>query len=100
MDRQTEIALIKEIIGLAEQKSAYLDAAVAHSPISRYSSPERFERERAMILRRKPVIVAQSSELEGERAFLTKNFLGLPVLLTRDENSTVRTFSLVLFLPS
>ena len=92
MDRQTEIALIKEIIGLAEQKSAYLDAAVAHSPISRYSSPERFERERAMILRRKPVIVAQSSELEGKLAFLTKNFLGLPVLLTRDENSTVRAF--------
>ncbi len=92
LDRQTEIALIKEIIGLAEQKSAHLDEAVAHSPISRYSSPERFERERAMILRRKPVIAAQSSELEGERAFLAKNFLGLPVLLTRDENKTVRAF--------
>lgn len=92
MDRQTEIALIKEIIGLAEQKSAHLDEAVAHSPISRYSSPERFERERAMILRRKPVIAAQSSELEGERAFLAKNFLGLPVLLTRDENKTVHAF--------
>ena len=92
MDRQTEIALIKEIIGLAEQKSAHLDEAVAHSPISRYSSPERFERERAMILRRKPVITAHSSELEGERAFLAKNFLGLPVLLTRDENKTVHAF--------
>lgn len=92
MDRQTEITLIKEIIGLAEQKSAFLDDAITHSPISRYSSPERFERERAMIFHRRPVIVAQSSELEGSRAFLTKRFLDLPVLLTRDENGDVRAF--------
>lgn len=49
MDRQTEINLIQEIIGLAEQKSTFLDETIAHSPISRYSSPERFEREQAMI---------------------------------------------------
>ncbi|WP_170786447.1 aromatic ring-hydroxylating oxygenase subunit alpha [Ruegeria lacuscaerulensis] len=92
MDRQTEIELIKEIIGLADQKSAFLDDSIAHSPISRYSSSERFERERAMIFTRRPVIVAQSSELEVPRAFLTKRFLDLPVLLTRDENGNVRAF--------
>ena len=92
MDRQTEIRLIKEIIGLANQKSAFLDETIAHSPISRYTSPERFERENAMIFRRKPMIVAQSSELEGENAYLTKEFLGLPVLLTRDKDGTVHAF--------
>ena len=71
MDRQTEIRLIKEIIGLANQKSAFLDETIAHSPIFRYTSPERFEREHAMIFRRKPMIVAQSSKLEGENAYLT-----------------------------
>ena len=92
MDRPTQIALIKQIIGLAEQKSAYLDATVAHSPISRYASPERFEREQALIFRRKPTVVAQSSELEGPRAFLTKDFLGLPVLLARDDAGRVQAF--------
>ena len=92
MDRQTEVALIKEIIGLAEQKSTHLDVTIAHSPITRYASPDRFEREHAMILRRKPVIAAQSSELEGDRAFLAKNYLGLPVLLTRDEDNSVHAF--------
>ncbi len=92
MDRQTEIALIKEIIGLADQNSAFLDDTIAHSPIARYASPERFERERAMIFRRKPVIAAQSSELDGARAFLTKEFLGLPVLLTRDDAGKVHAF--------
>lgn len=92
MDRQTELGLIREIIGLAEQKSAFLDADVTHSPISRYSSPERFEREMAMLFRRKPVVVAHSSELEGENAFLAKEFLGLPLLLTRDAEGKAHAF--------
>ena len=92
MDRQTELGLIREIIGLAEGKTTCLDATVAHSPIMRYASPERFEREQAMIFRRRPVVAAQSSELPGPRAFLTKDFLGLPILLARDDDGVVRAF--------
>ena len=92
MDRETELGLIREIIGLAEQKSAFLDAEIAHSPISRYSSPERFEREMALIFRRRPVIAAHSSELEIENTFLSKDFLGLPVLLTRDADGKAHAF--------
>ncbi|MEM8731285.1 MAG: SRPBCC family protein [Pseudomonadota bacterium] len=92
MDKQTEVTLIKEIIGLAEQKSAYLDDAITHSPIARYASPERFEREHAMMFRRRPVVVAHGTELDGPRTFLTKTFLGLPVLLTRDDEGTAHAF--------
>ena len=92
MDRDTEISLIKEIIGLSEQKSAYLDPEIAHSPISRYASPERFEREQALIFRRKPVVAAHSSELQGENTFIARSFLGLPILLTRDGEGVVRAF--------
>jgi phenylpropionate dioxygenase-like ring-hydroxylating dioxygenase large terminal subunit len=92
MDRETEVQLIREIIGLADQKSAFLDREVAHSPISRYASPERFEREMAMIFRRKPVVAAHSSELQGENAFIARDFLGLPLLLTRDVEGKVHAF--------
>ena len=92
MDRETEVGLIREIIGLADQKSAFMDTEVAHSPISRYASPERFEREMAMVFRRKPVVAAHSSELEGENAFIAKHFLGLPLLLTRDADGEVHAF--------
>ncbi|WP_298675504.1 SRPBCC family protein [uncultured Lentibacter sp.] len=92
MDRKTEVGLIREIVGLADQKSSFLDREVTHSPISRYASPERFEREMAMIFRRKPVVAAHSSELEGQNAFITRDFLGLPLLLTRDANSEVHAF--------
>ena len=92
MDRQTETTLIREIIGLADQKSPHLDPTIAHSPISRYASPERFERETAMIFRRKPMVAAHSSELDGENAFLARRFLGLPILLTRDASGKAHAF--------
>lgn len=92
MHRNTEIALIKQVIGLATQKSAYLDPTIAHSPISRYTSPERFDREMSLIFRRRPVVLAQSSELDGTNAFLTKRFLDLPILLTRDAEGKAQTY--------
>lgn len=92
MDRETELSLIRQIIGLANQNSAFLDDTISHSPISRYVSKERFERENAMIFKRKPMVVAQSSELEGENAYLTKDFLGMPILLTRQADGKVNAF--------
>ena len=92
LDRKEEISLIKEIIGLAEQKRAYLDDAIAHSPISRYSSKERFERERAAIFRRRPIVAARSEELPEKRSFLARDIMGLPVLLTRDDSGALRAF--------
>lgn len=92
MDRQTELDLIREIIGLAQQNATYMDTEVAHSPISRYASPERFEREMAMIFRRRPTVAAHSTELEGANAFIARDFLGLPLLLTRDADGTPHAF--------
>ena len=45
-----------------------------------------------MIFKRKPLIVAQSSELEGNNAFLTRDFLDLPLLLVRNKDSEVSVF--------
>ena len=92
MDRHTELELIREVVGLAEQNATHLDTHIAHSPISRYASPERFEREMAMIFRRRPVVAAHSSELEGAHAFVARDFLGLPLLLTRDADGVVHAF--------
>ena len=92
MDRKTEIGLIREIIGLAEAKMAYLDKEVTPSPISRYASEERFERELAMIFRRKPMIAAHSTDLKNPFDFITLDFMGLPILLTRDGEGIVQAF--------
>lgn len=92
MDRATEIRLIKEIIGLADQRSAYLDNRIAESPIARYTSPERFAEEMRTVFTREPVAIAHGSELAEPSAFVTTRFRGLPLLITRDNAGTVAAF--------
>ena len=92
MDRSTEFELLEELAGLREARAFHLDDAVATSPVTRYTCPERFARERRVLFRTLPAVVAHGSELAGPDSFLTRDFAGLPLLLTRDSDGTVHTF--------
>ena len=92
MDRATEIELLEELAGLREARSFFLDDAVTTSPVLRYTCPDRFAQERQALFRSKPVIAAHGSELAGPDAFLTRDFAGLPLLLTRDSAGAAHAF--------
>ena len=92
MDRSTEIELLEELAGLREARAFHLDDAVATSSVTRYTCPERFTRERQVLFRTLPAVVAHGSELAGPDSFLTRDFAGLPLLLTRDGRGAVHAF--------
>ena len=92
MDRKTELELLEELAGLREARSFYLDDEVATSPVERYTCPDRFAQERQALFRSKTAIVAHGSELAEPDAFLTRDFAGLPLLLTRDAAGDVHAF--------
>ena len=92
MDRSTEIELLEELVGLRKRCAFHLDAGVATSPVTRYTCPERFSRERQALFRTLPAIVAHGSELAEPNSFLTRDFVGLPLLLTRDGRGAVHAF--------
>lgn len=92
MQRQEELGLISELLGLTAEKSAYLDASTAKSPIRRYADPARFAAERRDLFRASPIIAAQSAELGEPNAFLQRRISDLPVLLTRDADGAVHAF--------
>ena len=92
MDREKEIALMEELQGLQDNGLFFLDDSVVLSPIERYVSKERFEAEKAGIFKRVPIIAAHSSELAEAGSFLTRDFHGLPLLLTRDRENQVHAF--------
>lgn len=92
MDREREIALLEELQGLKDNGLFFLDDEVCASPVERYASPERFERERAALFSAGPIIAAHGSELPEPGSFLTMNVGGLPVLLTRDKAGEVHAF--------
>ncbi|MEM7284016.1 MAG: SRPBCC family protein [Pseudomonadota bacterium] len=92
MDRATEVRLIREILGLHDAKSAFLDDDISHSPVQHYLDSERFSAEQDRILRRQPQAVVHSSELPEAGSYLRRDFAGLPVLFTRDSTGQVHAF--------
>ncbi|WP_306141669.1 aromatic ring-hydroxylating dioxygenase subunit alpha [Roseibium sp. MMSF_3412] len=92
MDRELEKALLQELAGLKENGLFFLDDAVQSSPVTRYLSEERFDRERDRIFRSLPIIAAHAGELPENGSFLTLRAGGLPVLLTRDRDGAVNAF--------
>ena len=92
MRRETELELIDELLGLKEVKSAFLDEAVATSPVTRYRCEDRFQTEMSHVFRAMPLMIAHGSELPGANAFLRRKIAGLPVLLTRDGDNEVHAF--------
>ncbi|MEO1115023.1 MAG: aromatic ring-hydroxylating dioxygenase subunit alpha [Pseudomonadota bacterium] len=92
MDRELERALLQELSGLKENGLFFLDDSVQASPVARYVSADRFDRERDRIFRSLPLIAAHASELPADGSFLTRQVGGLPVLLTRDRHRKVNAF--------
>ncbi len=92
MQRETEIELLDEMLGLRKQKSAFLDEEVTYSPVDRYTDPARFALERDKLLHGLPNMLAHASELPEEGSFLCRSFAGVPILLTWDRDGKVHAF--------
>lgn len=92
MDRQTELGLIDELIGLKKSKSQFLDEEAGTAPVDHYTSEARFEQERQAILSRLPHAAAHASQIANPGDFLRTQIAGLPVLLTRDREGTAHAF--------
>ncbi|MEX3010115.1 aromatic ring-hydroxylating dioxygenase subunit alpha [Hoeflea sp. TYP-13] len=92
MNREEEIGLLDELLGLRKRNSAYLDEAVTYSPMSRYLDADRFAQEREYVFRRHPSLIAHVSELPEDGSFLRRDVAGTSVLLTRDRDGEFHAF--------
>ena len=92
MKREKEIALLEELMGLKNNNLFFLDPDIELSPIERYASIERFNAEMKEVFRKIPSIAAHPCELPEAGSFLTRDFFGHPLLLTRDKENNVHAF--------
>ncbi|MEX0283899.1 MAG: aromatic ring-hydroxylating dioxygenase subunit alpha [Paracoccaceae bacterium] len=92
MDRQTELALLDELMGLSARKSAYLDEDVTYSDVAHYTDSAHFEAEMQHVFRRYPLMVAHNSELPDPGSFLRRDTARQPMLITRDSDGQVHAF--------
>jgi phenylpropionate dioxygenase-like ring-hydroxylating dioxygenase large terminal subunit len=92
VQRDTELALIDRLLGLWEGGTTTLADDEMRIPVEAYRSPERFEAERRALFRRLPIVVAHTSEISGPGDFLTHDSLGVPLVVTRGADGSLRAF--------
>ena len=92
MERETEIALIEELLGLREAKSHYLDDEIEFNSVDQYQSEAIFQRERDQMFARLPAVAAHVSELPNPGDFVKREIAGRSILVTRDAQGEVHAF--------
>ena len=92
MERETEISLIEELLGLREAKSHYLDDEIEFNSVDQYQSEAIFQRERDQMFARLPAVAAHVSELPNPGDFVKREIAGRSILVTRDAEGEVHAF--------
>ena len=92
MERETEIGLIEELLGLREAKSHYLDDEIEFNSVDQYQSEAIFQRERDQMFARLPAVAAHVSELPNAGDFVKREIAGRSILVTRDAHGEVHAF--------
>lgn len=92
MNRDTELALLRELLGLHERKSAFLAESIQQRPVEDYLDIQRFRKERETVFSSAPQPVVHTSELPEPGSFLRREFAGLPLLFTRDQDRDAHVF--------
>lgn len=90
MDGGSERQLIGELGELLERGTTAMAPEIRYEPSTSYTDPERQARERDLLFRRYPLVVATSSELPTAGDFTTSSIAGLPVLTVRGDDGQVR----------
>ncbi len=91
MQREQLIDLTRRALKLARDKTTDLAPAQHRVDAREYTSTERHERDRAMVMA-SPQLVGYISELPRPGAYCTKTVMGRSILLTRTADGSVKAF--------
>jgi phenylpropionate dioxygenase-like ring-hydroxylating dioxygenase large terminal subunit len=92
MSRAELVAMLRHDLAHAAAGTVPLAEAVARIPATHYTDPVRWRAEVSRVFRRLPLMLALSCELAAIGDYKAMDVAGVPVLLTRGPDGTVRGF--------
>lgn len=84
-----EIGLVRRCLPLVQSQRPPLEDDEALVPVARYTDPDRYAAELALMCRH-PNLVVPSGALPNPGDFVTRDVLGTPTILTRGDDGAVR----------
>lgn len=85
MDQSFQARAIQHLLNLIANKTTDMMPEATSVSVDRYLDPARLERERSVLFRSAPLVVAHASELATPGDFITHDASGAPLLLARTE---------------
>ena len=92
MKHETQIALARRFLEHIDHASTDRAAQVSYNTPRAYVCAEHFAREQSVLFRRHPLLAGLSCQIPAAGDFLTENSAGVPVLVTRANDGSVRAF--------
>lgn len=92
MQRDEQIRQAKRLLKMIDARETFMAQAVNQHPVSAYTSADQATRERENLFRGRPNFIGLSCLLPKTGDFITQDFSGIPILLTRDTEGAVRAF--------
>jgi phenylpropionate dioxygenase-like ring-hydroxylating dioxygenase large terminal subunit len=92
MNHELQVSLAKRVLAHLERRSTDTADLPSQQPVSAYTDPARFERERARLFRDLPLAIGHVSQVAAPGDFFTHDATGVPLLVTRDDDNTLRAF--------
>ena len=92
MDRQHQICLLKRLLHYVETRTTAMADAPWRNATSVYADARHFAREQQVLFRRYPVLMGIGSEWPAAGAFRTDDYAGVPILIVRGRDRTLRAF--------
>ncbi len=90
--REELLSVARDTIAHAKSGNPRLAPDVMELEAALYTDPERFDREKRLIFRRLPIMLAASCELSATGEYKTMDVAGVPVLLVRGADGSARAF--------
>lgn len=93
MDTDTAAQILKRLLVHLDERTTDYATSVMTMDVTRYFDDQTAADERDLVFAALPAIAAHSSELRESGDFVTKDCLGTPVLLIRQDDGTVGAFT-------
>ncbi|MCW5773097.1 MAG: aromatic ring-hydroxylating dioxygenase subunit alpha [Rhodospirillaceae bacterium] len=92
MRHETEVALIRRVLDHLAAGTTDMAPSGHTRPVMYYTDAAQFERERTLLFRHRPLAVAFAAALAKPGDFVTHDLSGVPLLLLRGRDGTLRAF--------
>jgi phenylpropionate dioxygenase-like ring-hydroxylating dioxygenase large terminal subunit len=92
MRRQDQIVEARKLLGYLEKRTTALAEDVYRNPVGDYTCPQQAERERALFFRKGAFNVGLSALLPNPGDWMTHDYSGVPILLSRDREGKLGAY--------